>query len=68
MNSSPRLIVIGSSGHAKSVLEAANTAGFVVVGEIGTANSDGDIGFASLISALHDVDLVTTALALGGTE
>ena len=65
MNSSPRLMVIGSSGHAQSVLEAADTAGFVVDGEISAANSDGDIGFASLISALHDLDLVTTALALG---
>ena len=58
-------MVIGSSGHAKSVLEAADSAGFVVDGTISTENSDGDIGFASLISALHDVDIVTTALALG---
>ena len=58
-------MVIGSSGHAQSVLEAADAAGFVVDGEISTANSDGDIGFASVISALHDIDLVTTALALG---
>ena len=65
MNPSPRLMVIGSSGHAKSVLEAADSAGFVVDGTISTENSDGDIGFASLISALHDVDIVTTALALG---
>ena len=65
MNSLPRLMVIGSSGHAQAVLEAADTAGFVVVGEVSTANLDGDIGFASLISALRDVDLVTTALALG---
>jgi sugar O-acyltransferase (sialic acid O-acetyltransferase NeuD family) len=65
MNSSPRLMVIGSSGHAQSVLEAAETAGFVVDGAISTANSDGDIGFASLLSALHDIDLVTTALAFG---
>ena len=65
MNPSPRLVVIGSSGHAQSVLEAADSAGFVVDGTISTENSDGDIGFASLISALHDVDIVTTALALG---
>ena len=58
-------MVIGSSGHAQSVLEAADSAGFVVDGTISTENSDGDIGFASLISALHDVDIVTTALALG---
>jgi len=67
MNSLPRLMVIGSSGHAQSVLEAADTAGFVVDGELSTANSDGDIGVASQISALHDVNLVTTALALGHT-
>ena len=65
MNPSPRLMVIGSSGHAQSVVEAADSAGFVVDGTISTENSDGDIGFASLISALHDVDIVTTALALG---
>ena len=65
MNPSPRLMVIGPSGHAQSVLEAADSAGFVVDGTISTENSDGDIGFASLISALHDVDIVTTALALG---
>ena len=65
MNSLPSLMVIGSSGHAQSVLEAADTAGFVVAGRVSTANLDGDIGFASLISALRDIDLVTTALALG---
>ena len=65
MNPSPRLMVIGSSGHAQSVLEAADSAGFVIDGTISTENSDGDIGFASLLSALHDIDLVTTALALG---
>ena len=65
MNPSPRLVVIGSSGHAQSVLEAADSAGFVIDGTISTENSDGDIGFASLLSALHDIDLVTTALALG---
>ena len=58
-------MVIGSSGHAQSVVEAADSAGFVVDGTISTENSDGDIGFASLISALRDIDLVTTALALG---
>ena len=58
-------MVIGSSGHAQSVLEAADSAGFVIDGTISTENSDGDIGFASLLSALHDIDLVTTALALG---
>ncbi len=58
-------MVIGSSGHAQSVVEAADSAGFVVDGTISTENSDGDIGFASLLSALHDIDLVTTALALG---
>ena len=66
MKLAPRQVVIlGHGGHAKSVADAARSAGFAVVGFLGLAeHQQSDYGPPALQS-LDDIDLESTEIALG---
>jgi sugar O-acyltransferase (sialic acid O-acetyltransferase NeuD family) len=66
MSPAPRqLVVLGHGGHAKSVADAAESAGFGVVGFLGLAEGHQfDYGSPALQS-LDDIDLESTEIALG---
>ena len=63
MSSDRNLVVIGNGGHAASVAEAAESAGFVV-GTLWPISEEED-SFADIISRTAALDLEKTALALG---
>jgi sugar O-acyltransferase (sialic acid O-acetyltransferase NeuD family) len=66
MSPAPRqLVILGHGGHAKSVADAARSAGFAVVGFLGLAeHQQPDYGPLALQS-LDDIDLESTEIALG---
>lgn len=64
MGSVKRLIVVGAGGHAGSVADTARSAGFEVVGFF-EPNADGPVGGREVLRSLDEVDLSSTALALG---
>ena len=58
-----KLVLLGDSGHASSVADAAESSGFSVEGLIGISSSDDE--FQSLLVALRKLDLESSSLALG---
>ena len=66
MSEAPRQIVIlGHGGHAKSVADAAGSAGFVVVGFLGLEGNQHPDDGSPLLQSLDDIDLDSTEIALG---
>ena len=60
-----QLVIVGHGGHAKSVADAAESAGFAVVGFLGLSeHQQPDYGPLALQS-LDDIDLESTEIALG---
>mgnify|MGYP001113805193 CR=1 FL=1 len=57
------LVILGNQGHASSVADAAESAGFRVIDSIDISSASGD--FLTLIQALKGVDFESTSVALG---
>jgi sugar O-acyltransferase (sialic acid O-acetyltransferase NeuD family) len=60
-----RLVILGHSGHAKSVADAAGSAGFAVVGFLGLAEDQQQDSGSLGLQSLDDIDLESTEIALG---
>jgi len=60
-----RLVIVGSSGHSRSVAEAAESAGFTIESLIDIAGNTGDQSLNSAISELEAYDETSIGFALG---
>ena len=66
MSPAPRqLVILGHGGHAKSVADAAESAGFAVIGFLGLAEGQQPNYGSSALQSLEDIDLESTEIALG---
>ena len=59
------IVIVGNSGHASSVSEAASSQGFEVDCFVDTSEYTAEGDFASLFSALKKIDFSSTSLAMG---
>jgi sugar O-acyltransferase (sialic acid O-acetyltransferase NeuD family) len=60
-----QLVILGHGGHAKSVADAAGSAGFAVIGFLGLAEDHQPDHGTPALQSLDDIDLESTEIALG---
>jgi sugar O-acyltransferase (sialic acid O-acetyltransferase NeuD family) len=63
-----RLLVVGAGGHAKVVIDAADAAGFEIVGVIGTAGDPAEVLGRPVVTAFEGIEVDGFIVAIGDNE